>query len=151
MSLGTDNTKFNATKHGLTGTQIVIKGEDPAIYDALRAKLVAEHQPATEEEAMLVEHIAQSWWKLQRAGRYEQQLMNNAEGDIFSSRGWQNFQRYRNAVERSWNRARKELAALQSARRKAAAKPKPQNEKSVLTLAPPPPPKYTAAELALRL
>ena len=149
MTLGTDNSKFNATKHGLTGTQIVIKGEDPAQYDALREKLIAEHQPATEEEAMLVEQIAQNWWKLQRAACYEQQLMNNAEGDIFSSRGWLNFQRYRLSTERSWNRARKELASLQAARRKAD-KPKQHFEKSVLTV-PPRAPKYTAAELALRL
>ena len=126
---GIDRCKFNATRHGLTGTQIVIRGEDPARYDALRLSLIDEYRPASEQEAMLVERIAQCWWKLQRAERYEQFLFDDAletDEDVFTSKRFACFQRYRNSVERSWNRARAELAALK------AKAPEPDPAESVL-------------------
>src|SRR3954469_12442274 len=97
---GIENCKYNATKHGLTGAQIIINGEDPARYDELRAALLAEYQPASEEESMLVERIAQNWWKLQRAERYERELCNSGRAfSMFSNDGFTSFQRHRNAVE----------------------------------------------------
>src|ERR671937_140841 len=74
-SAGIENCKFNATRHGLTGKQVVIKGEDPAAYDAERALLYEAYKPASAIEEMLVERIAQSWWKLQRAERIEAELL----------------------------------------------------------------------------
>jgi len=108
------NSSHNATKHGLTGAQIVIRGEDPAAYNALRQSLIAEYQPANEEESMLVEQIAQNWWRLQRALRYEKDLFENGAG--MGTRGFDTFLRYKNAAERAWNRARRELAELQKQR-----------------------------------
>ena len=37
--------KHNATRHGLTGKQIVLPGEDPAAYDQVRSALLEEHAP----------------------------------------------------------------------------------------------------------
>ena len=138
---GIENCKYNATRHGLTGKQLVLKGENAADYDALRLALIEEHQPASEDEAMLVERISQNYWKMLRAERYEQQLFDYFAAineDVFGTKRFQNYIRYRNAIERAWNRARTELAASKKASAKEAAalaKSQPAAE-SLITAAP---------------
>jgi hypothetical protein len=61
----------NAIRHGLTGTQIVMPGEDPAAYEDLRQGLHDSHQPANEAERILVDQIAANAWRLMRAQRVE--------------------------------------------------------------------------------
>ena len=61
----------NATRHGLTGTQIVIPGEDAGAYEDLRQGLHQSHQPANEAERLLVDQIAANAWRLLRAQRVE--------------------------------------------------------------------------------
>ena len=121
---GIENCKYNATRHGLTGKQLVLNGENAADYDSLRLALIDENQPCSEDEAMLVERISQNYWKMLRAERYEQQLFDYFAAineDVFGTKRYQNYIRYRNAIERAWNRARTELAALKAATRKAEA------------------------------
>jgi hypothetical protein len=48
----------NATRHGLTSTQIVIPGEDAAAYEQLRQGLHNTHHPVGEAERILVDQIA---------------------------------------------------------------------------------------------
>ena len=72
---GIENSKHNATRHGLTGKQIVVPGEDAALYDSLRANLLQQYTPATETEAILVDEAAQNYWRLQRARRIEAQVI----------------------------------------------------------------------------
>ena len=120
---GIDNCKHNATRHGLTGRQIVVRGEDPAAYDALRSQLIAEHTPASELEAMLVEELAQNFWRLERARRCETQMLDKMDlAAAMSDRAFSNLQRYTARIERNFARARKDLAALQAFRRKVEAK-----------------------------
>jgi len=61
----------NATRHGLTGGQIVMPGEDPAAYEDLRQGLHQSHRPANEAERVLVDQIAANAWRLLRAQRVE--------------------------------------------------------------------------------
>ena len=58
-------------KHGLYSSQLVIPGEDPAALDALKADLRAEHQPATTTEELLVNEIAEHYWRIRRYRRIE--------------------------------------------------------------------------------
>ena len=122
---GIANAKHNATRHGLTGKQVVIKGEDPAQYDALRQQLVHDYSPSSEREAMLVEDISQNYWRLQRARRIEAQVIDKfgETAIIFDPeaiRAFRNVTRYVNSIERSWRSSTRLLDALQKARRKAA-------------------------------
>ena len=132
---GIENCKYNATRHGLTGQQLVLKNESAADYDAQRLAIIEENQPASEDEAMLVERIAQNYWKMLRAERHEQQLFDyfaSINEDVFASKRYQNYIRYRNAIERAWNRARTELASLKKeslAAQKAASKEAAQTHK----------------------
>jgi hypothetical protein len=61
----------NSFKHGLYSSQVVIPGEDPAALDALKADLRAEHQPATTTEELLVNEIAEHFWRIRRYRRME--------------------------------------------------------------------------------
>ncbi len=121
-AVGIENCKYNATKHGLTGKQIIGKNEDPALYDAMRAALIGDLQPACELEAMLVEEIAQNFWRLERARRAEAEMLNKLDlTAAITDRAFMNLQRYMTRIERAHTRARKELAALQTLRRKLEA------------------------------
>ena len=123
---GIDATKHNATQHGLSGNQIVIKGENPAGYDQLRAGLRLHYAPANVAESLMVDQLAQSWWRLDRARRIEAQLHNElGELAIFTDekamKKYVNFTRHRNAVERAWRHSLRELEKLQAARAKQEA------------------------------
>jgi hypothetical protein len=123
---GIANSRFNAIRHGLTSSQIVLRDEDPAAYDELHISLIETYRPETEVEAMMVERVAQSWWKLQRAERIEARLMSQlgAECCFMNDRAakkWNNFMRHRTAVERAWRHATQELTKLISARKKVEA------------------------------
>jgi len=118
---GIANSKLNATRHGLTGKQVVIRGEDAAEYDALRKGLIEDYAPATEHEAMLVEDAAQNWWRLQRARRIEAEVIAKF-GEIAcmidpeASKAFQRVTRYLNTIERSWRKSIDQLERLQAAR-----------------------------------
>lgn len=118
---GIQASSHNATSHGLTGKQIVIKGEDPAAYDALRSQLLAQHAPANELEAMLVEQIAQNWWRIERARRIESKMLDEYGAvEAYERKGFLNLQRQLTRVESAWNKAVRDLAKLQRIRREEA-------------------------------
>jgi hypothetical protein len=68
---GRQASSRNAIRHGLTGTQIVIPGEDAAAYEQLRQELHQSHDPRNEAERILVDQIAANAWRLMRAQRVE--------------------------------------------------------------------------------
>ncbi len=61
----------NSFKHGLYSKQLVLPTEDPAELDQLRASLRAEHQPVNTTEEMLVNEIAENFWRLRRMRELE--------------------------------------------------------------------------------
>jgi hypothetical protein len=63
---GKNISRWNSFKHGLYAKQLVRPGDDPAQLDALRATLPAEHQPANQTEEILVNEIAENFWRLRR-------------------------------------------------------------------------------------
>jgi hypothetical protein len=66
----------NAFKHGLYSKQLILPGEDPAELDALRADLRREHQPATTTEEILVNELAEHYWRLRRMRKFEARAMS---------------------------------------------------------------------------
>jgi hypothetical protein len=68
---GKNAASRNTTRHGLTSKQIVIPGEDAAVYEQLRQGLHDTHQPVGEAERILVDQIAANAWRLMRAQRVE--------------------------------------------------------------------------------
>jgi len=54
----------------------VIKGEDPAEYEAFHDKFLAELYPVGMVETMLAERVISLWWRLRRAERMQNQAID---------------------------------------------------------------------------
>ncbi len=106
----------NSLKHGLASCRVIIPGEDPADFEALLADLIAEHTPATQTEALLVQQMAQSWWLTQRAVRIQNQAFTETRVDTHQLAL---FLRYQTTHEHAFYRALNSLIKLQKERRKA--------------------------------
>jgi hypothetical protein len=64
-------SSMNALKHGLASGALIIKGEDPAEFEALKAGLEKDFQPANTIESTLVANLAKSQWLTDRAIRLQ--------------------------------------------------------------------------------
>jgi hypothetical protein len=65
----------NALRHGLTAHQVVIEGEDPALFDAVHDRFRREFQPVGPMEDFLVERLAGLAWRLRRVPLFEAALL----------------------------------------------------------------------------
>jgi hypothetical protein len=92
----------NSLKHGLASSQLIIHGENRADFDILLAGLLAEHQPASLTEELLVHQLAQSWWLTQRALRFQNECFT-AEG--VDDKRLSVFLRYQITHERAFHKA----------------------------------------------
>jgi hypothetical protein len=110
---GKARSSRNSFKHGLYSKQLVLPGEDPAALDALKADLRAEHQPANETEEILVNELAEQYWRLRRARRLEAELLSS--DDIVLSR-FAAVQRMMSSAERGFHKALSTLRQLQKDR-----------------------------------
>ncbi len=63
--------KWNALKHGLLATETILPSEIPEEFENLLHALSGHFQPVGSLEALLVEKIAVTLWRLKRAYRYE--------------------------------------------------------------------------------
>jgi hypothetical protein len=105
----------NAFKHGLYSKQLILPGEDPAELDALRADLRREHQPATTTEDILVNELAEHYWRLRRMRKFEARAMS-AENFETGLAILPIIQRTMAAAERGFHKALKTLTDLQRQR-----------------------------------
>jgi len=69
----------NAVKHGLFA-QSVLTCEDPAEYEAFHDNMLAELAPAGAVESMLAERIVGLWWRLRRAERMQNEVIEDMIG-----------------------------------------------------------------------
>jgi len=72
---GKARSSRNSFKHGLYSKELVLPNEDPAELDRLRASLRAEHQPINTTEDMLVNELAENFWRLRRMREFETRAM----------------------------------------------------------------------------
>ncbi len=117
----------NSLQHGLASGQIIIPGEDPSQFEALLNDLLAEHQPSTSTEELLVREMAQSYWLTQRALRLQNDCFNR---DGVDEKRLSLFLRYQTTHERAFHKALTALMKLQKQRAhgfvsQSAARPTP--------------------------
>ena len=137
-----ESLRTRAVKHGLTAklySNTVLAGEDQAAYNQMLQSLLAEATLGTTQEAMLIQVLAQTFWKMQRASNMETGDLNAALaaaqvklklpepkndkelGERLAYVLWEysdkldKVRRYANAAERGFFRATKELAQLRKA------------------------------------
>jgi hypothetical protein len=130
----------NSIKHGLTAKTLVLEDESEADFEALLDAVEAEHQPATPTEVALVRRIAMAIWRLARGyhieaglfavGRIDlddtieryrnldpgDRLAIIARDDSQGPRTLVNLSCYEARLERSMDKAIRELQRLRSAR-----------------------------------
>ena len=118
----------NAFSHGLTAACLVLPWENREEFDALLGQLIAEHQPATATEGILVREIAEQYWRLQRARNHEHallvqtpEILENSASNPALYQGWEKgvalAQRYATRHERAFHKCLATLRTLQKERR----------------------------------
>ena len=72
---GKVRSKMNAVRHGLSAQAIVIEGEDPRQFEALRVGLERDFAPDTTLAREFVEYLAGILWRLRRVPRLEAEII----------------------------------------------------------------------------
>lgn len=139
---GKEAVRVNAIRHGLASRlHVVLPGEDLNFYEELRDSLLSDYAPATIQEELLVNQIAENFRRLLRArsmesGSFSSGLLNlirdfdlpeapkdemvrgsylamayTKNDKVFAKLG-----RYETTIERSYYRAVRELTKIQSTR-----------------------------------
>src|SRR5882724_9889060 len=143
---GKQSLRTNALRHGLaTKLHVVLAGEDEKFYNEILDSLREEYAPQSTHEEMLVNQIAENYWRLIRARNMEsgsfkmgikieaqEYGINRVEPDDLL-RGanlatalshhheiFARIARYETTAERSYYRAIRELDKLQTKREKIA-------------------------------
>jgi hypothetical protein len=128
---GKERSSQNSYKHGLTSSKIVLPGEDPTEYDAFRADILEQYQPANATEQILAEELAAAGWRLNRSRAVETEILKKLMGDAADSavglatvfvekpKEFQRLLRYLTSIERAYYRVLDKLTKLQKERRAA--------------------------------
>jgi hypothetical protein len=77
--------RFNAVKHGILSTQVVLPHEDKEEFSCLLAELLQEHLPSGPTELHLVEELAAIIWRKRRILLAENAKINKALHGIIAS------------------------------------------------------------------
>jgi hypothetical protein len=121
---------LNATKHGLYSESILLPGDDASEYRRQRLALFRTYRPQTEDEAELVDTLAEFRWLRQRCrpvqARFDAHMAEpaaDAAGRVCEPIAHQRLHSsmdatvHRQRIERLWHRARAKLLELQKLRR----------------------------------
>ena len=65
---------LNAVTHGLTAAAVVLKHENPKVYDQILADLRAENRPRNSTEDACLNQMAHAYWKMIRMAGIEKAL-----------------------------------------------------------------------------
>lgn len=105
---GYDDSRFNATKHGITSAQAVFPWENSDEYKALHAETAVDLKPNGPIETRIVAEIADVFWRKQRLHKMETGAARFALGEIV----WERFVPGRAPVARSEDIPEEQLAHL---------------------------------------
>ena len=109
---GKSNSSRNSFKHGLYSKQLVLSTEEATALDALKADLRREHQPANTAEEILVNEMAEQFWRIRRARALEVTVLE----DNHHLSHLAAVQRMMSSAERGFHKALTTLRQLQKDR-----------------------------------
>jgi len=119
---GKAKSSANRLSHGFTSSATLIPGEDPEEFKALLYSTIAEHQPATGTEQILVEMMVVNRWLSFRAFRLQGYVFvqESLQDEKFSlPKDLALLIRYQTTAERAYIRAHIELVKTQKERKKS--------------------------------
>jgi hypothetical protein len=159
----------NSIDHGFRSASVLIPGDDPAEFDALRAAIREEYEPETYEQTRCAEEMAASWWRLQRARAFENDILTRKIGELHEahpglapttlacraeeelhrdSKYYLSLLRYEARFDRQYERARRTLReSLRDEQRSAAGQMTAAME-AILNAPIPPPPAAAPPQIA---
>jgi hypothetical protein len=105
--------RLNLSQHTLPSDKLALSDQISEAVDALKAKLCAEHQPANQTEEILVEELAEQFWRLRRARAMESSLLDSDKVLIPHLAA---IQRIMSSAERGFHKALRVLRQLQKDR-----------------------------------
>ena len=108
----------NRLRHGFAGQFRLLDHEEPADYEEMLTNFIAEHQPATMTEHVLVERMAQHQWLIQRALHLQNVWFESTPDSQNGERTFALYIRYQNTNERAFSKCLNDLLKLRSERRK---------------------------------
>ena len=123
---GKARSSQNALKHGLTAENVVAGGEELTDYTEVRDAYIEQFQPDTQLEVDLVETLAATRVRLRRVVRVETGILDHKIAEVDRHDIPTAFERvlpsltllsrYESALQRTFDRALKQLQAIQKAR-----------------------------------
>lgn len=141
---GKRNSSRDGTRHGLLAHMVVLEKESGEAFNELLTALTEEHQPGTPTQSMLVETMAAARWRLLRIWGIQKVAMDREialmdpsvgppcvraifafSGSLEISRRAELLLRHEVALDRQFNRALRQLIALQSQPSPEHPKPAP--------------------------
>lgn len=143
---GKQQSRLNAVRHGLTAQTVLLPGDDPSAYEALRADIHSRLRPEGVLEVILVERITSLLWRMRRLGEIEIGLFEGCRSTVprsisrvadpaeptsseFGLGFWRRANafstlvRYESSLDRAIYRALQELRRLQEARQTISVAP----------------------------
>src|SRR5580658_7446095 len=72
---GKQRSSLNALRHGLTGQTVLLPGEDPNLFQDFCASYHQQYKPSGPTETNMVQHIAETQWRLNRIGSMENNIV----------------------------------------------------------------------------
>ena len=161
---GKATSSRNSLRHGLRAKAVVLPGESQEEFDELREDYIQRFQPADRVESDLVDTMAATRWRLLRIAAIESGILSEGidraikfDSDNHLSFAFTanenslaNLSRYENSLNRTFDRALKQLQLLQKSRPspepptelgfvRQISKPAPSQGPSVLAPQPPNP------------
>jgi len=106
----------NRLSHGFASSTRFLQDEDPAEFNLLLDALIAEYQPATPTEQILVEQMAHHHWISLRATRLQDSEIAYCMVTGTPAQQLGLFIRYQTSAERSFHKAHTELVKAQKQR-----------------------------------
>ncbi len=109
---------LNHFRHGLSGSFTVLSWEDQDEFNLLEGKLLAEHQPATPTEDLLIEKMSQSFWLRRRALTLQQMCFSSELPLCDREKDLALYMRYQTTHDRAFSKALDDLQKLRATTRK---------------------------------
>ncbi len=118
---GKAKSALNSSTHSLCGRGFsLLHFEKQEEFDELEAGLMAEHEPKTLTETLLVRKMAQSWWLRERAQFFMDTLFPDQTGKSFF-KDMPLLIRYQAQHDRAFHKALNELLKIRAERRREQA------------------------------
>ncbi len=123
---GKARSSQNSFKHGLYSRDLILPDESSVEFDHLRSTLRDEHQPANTIEEILVDELAQHFWRMRRFRELEARALQPENLDTWCNNGlFALIQRSMASAERSFHKSLAALLKLQKQRGFVPSKTEP--------------------------